>query len=195
MKNKLIKFALLLIAIIAIFWPLAAFADPASAITTITTSEPSAFARIGQDIATVLISALGVLVTALIAKLIHAAEKRLKIDVPDAWEQKIGNWIDLGIHYAEEQGRKGVDVASTKLGKYVPDKLDTAAKFVLDMADDKKLVAKGEEWLKKMIEARLQVMRKNDDAVVAGQSFATLAETVKTEPPATTDGIATSPVK
>ncbi len=130
----------------------------------------SAVQRLTGDVVELALYAIGLLLTALLSKLILAAEKKFKVDVPDPFEVKLKLWLDKGIHYAEEQGIK---VAKKKAGAVsVPDKLDTAAQFILDTSNEKKIVSMGREWLKKMIEARFNERRKSE--IIAGPDTRTI---------------------
>lgn len=169
--------------IMLMLWTKFAFAAPDAPTTPV--------ARVGADIMELLAYALGTLISVLIARLIHALGTKYKVDVPDPWLAKIQKLVDLGIGYAEEQGRKAMKKVDAKASAALPDKLEIAATFVLDAADDKKLTAKGKEWLKKQIEARLHTKRMNDEPftqVTINKTEEPKPEPKKPDPSPTLDG-------
>lgn len=131
-------------------WTKLAFAAP---------DGPTAVTRVGYDVVALLACAIGIVIMVLIARVTHYIGTAYKINIPDPWMAQITKLIDSGIGYAEEQGRKAVKKLDAKLEPIVPDKLEIAANFVLDAVDDSALVAKGKEWLKQQIEARLSTQR------------------------------------
>lgn len=152
MLRKLFAVLIGLVAVVFIFWPMLAFAD-----TGAMPPPPTAYDRLIDQITNTLAALLVIVVGFYGRKAILAFERKAKVDVPDPWEAQILAWIDKGIAYAEEQGRKALKRGL--VGRALPAKLDTAATFVMDMADDAKLAEKGRVWLEKMIEARLVTQR------------------------------------
>ena len=120
-------------------------------------STGSALGQIAGDVVEMLIYAAGLVIVGLVARLIHVLAAKYKIDIPDPWMERLREKMTLGVAYAEEQGRK---FAAKKVDAIkAPDKLEVAAKFVLGVEDDRKLVKKGEEWLKRQLEAHLNLTR------------------------------------
>ena len=109
-----------------------------------------------DDLAHIAAYTLSILLMGLLTLAANKLRQKWHLDVPQAWLDKVHNYIDLGIAYAEEQGRKAVTGTSVASN----DKLDTALGFVLKfLGDDKQLVALGEEKIKQLIEARLNQTR------------------------------------
>ena len=151
MKTHARNMVMMLVLAVALLWPELALAQEADKPMQV----------VGYGLVELLGYGLVLVVTALVSKLVLAIEKRYKVDVPDPWEAMLFTWIDRGIDYAEEQGRKAVNKVDGKVSPAIPDKLEVAASFVITaLGGDKKLVAKGKEWLKRLIEARLQAKRK-----------------------------------
>jgi len=109
-----------------------------------------------DDLAHIAAYTLSILLMGLLTLAANKLRQKWHLDVPQAWLDKVHSYIDLGIAYAEEQGRKAVTGTSVATN----DKLDTAFGFVLKfLGDDKQLVALGEEKIKQLIEARLNQTR------------------------------------
>lgn len=141
-------------------------------------ADDSAVVRVGTDITTLLIQGLGVLIAALLVYLLNLLSSKLKIQIPIVWQDKLNTYLDKGINFAEEQARKQIKKIDGVVSDKIPDKLETAALFILDTVNDKKIVEMGKERIKKEIEARLQVTR--DWKVLASDASRSEA-TVKTE--------------
>lgn len=122
-------------------------ADTATADTPVMTIFDDIVHFVGYTAGLVLMGLLGLLVKKIFDK--------YKVAVPQEWLYTAHGFIDQGIAYAQEQAKKRF--AGTKLAS--SDKLNIAAKFVLDHTDDKKLLKMGEAKVKELIEARLNQVR------------------------------------
>lgn len=121
------------------------------------TVEAPAVPRALNGILEILVYAVGLIAAALVSKLLYTIERRFKFDVPRAAEIALNTLLTKGIHYAEEQARKVIKTKSEALS--LPDKLELAATFVMDMADSKRVTELGKERIKKLIEAHLHENR------------------------------------
>jgi len=83
-------------------------------------------------------------------KIISLIEKKTSIDVPSKIEEKVDQWVAQGINLAAEKSRKKVSEHSEKLTG--PEKLETAAEFVLALVE-----ARGwDEWTKEKITDKIE---------------------------------------
>jgi hypothetical protein len=123
----------------------------------ITPTKAPALVTLLTQIMEVLAYALGLVLTALVGKLILAFEQKTKMNIPDAWTTKLNGWLDQGIAYAEEQGHKALKGANAKK-LTMPESLEHAADFALSLGGPA-LETLGKEQLKKLIEARLGATR------------------------------------
>lgn len=96
------------------------------------------------------------LVVAIVAKKVST---KFNVEIPQSWMASAQVWLDKGIAFAEEKAKQALKNNETINSSA---KLNAAAEFVLDMAEDKKLVQLGKEKLKALIEARLHEKRMSD---------------------------------
>lgn len=120
-------------------------------------------AQVTGDLTQIIGFALGTIVMVLITLILKKIHDKYGIDVPQAWLDAVQGQLDLGIAYADEQVNKVVAGSPTLTGS---DKLNLAAKYVLDHTDDKALIALGEAKIKQMIESRLNLTRAVDETPV-----------------------------
>jgi hypothetical protein len=64
-------------------------------------------------------------------RLVKVFEAKSGIDIPDRQEVKIDEWIEAGIHFAEEKSRSYIKEKANKLKG--PEKLELAGDFVMAM--------------------------------------------------------------
>jgi hypothetical protein len=151
--KKVILTSCFALALLSTWMAVPAFAQDVAAVAP---TAPAA--RIATQIIEVVAYALGVVLMGLVGMLIKAVEKKFKVDVPDEYEVYVNKLLDKGIHYAEEQARKKVTPIAEKVSL---GKLDAAAEFVLGVAERRKVKAMGKDKLKMLIEARLNIKRKD----------------------------------
>lgn len=104
------------------------------------------------DVVEVASYALALTLTGLLTILVQRIAAKFKVSIPEKWMDSANSLIDKGIHYAEEKGKQAIAKNETIDGSA---KLNLAAGFVRELADDKKLKQLAEDQLKKLIEARL----------------------------------------
>lgn len=92
-------------------------------------------------------------------RLIKVFEAKTGLDIPDKQEARIDDWIEQGIHWAEEKSRAAVQRKEAKLSG--PEKLESAADFVLDLIDAKGWVGWTRDQIKAKTEAALGIHRAN----------------------------------
>lgn len=104
---------------------------------------------------------LGVVLPVVAVWLVHRAiavwERRTKIDVPGAVEARIDEWVEKGIHLATEKSHQLADSKVSKLTG--PEKLETAADFVFDLAQTRGWIDWSKDRIKAKIEAQLGAHR------------------------------------
>lgn len=125
-------------------------ASPAFAASTAT-------ARLGGMALDILFPVAGVFLLWLARKLVKVFEAKTGIDVPEKIEAQVDSWVEQGIALAEEKSRKVVVAGGEKLKG--PEKLELAANFVLDLADQYKLKDKVAASVKDKVEAKLGINR------------------------------------
>jgi hypothetical protein len=131
--------------VVCAFWSTIAWAQEVVAAPAAT--------RLLDSIVEVLAYALGAAASVMVLRLIHAFEKKTKIDVPAAWEAELQKLIPIATAYVEEQGHKIAKKGGEKLK--MGESLELAADFVLDLAETKQVKQMGKEKLGKLIEAYL----------------------------------------
>lgn len=126
------------------------------------TAEPNAVTRITELIFEILMVVLPLVATWLVHRGIKVFETKTKVDVPDAIEIKIDEWVERGIHLAAEKSYQKVKEKTAKLSG--PEKLEVAADFVFDMAQSRGWI----DWSKDKIKAKVEAaigQRRAGDAV------------------------------
>ena len=136
--------------------PAAAPASPAPATVAPTTPSPAA-ARLINMLINVLAAILLILAPYFAHRIIALFEKKSGITLAPQTKAKIDALLDQGINYADEQAHKAIKNKEKALT--MPEKLEHAAGYVMDLADK----AQVEQWtvakVKKMLESRIQVTR------------------------------------
>lgn len=92
-------------------------------------------------------------------RVIKLLESKLSFDLPSQQEAKIDEWIEHGIHWAEEKSRQKVIAKTDKLSG--PEKLETAADFVLGFVNARGWDAWTRDQIKSKIESKLGIHRAN----------------------------------
>jgi hypothetical protein len=121
--------------------------------------DTTAATEVAQFALTVAAALIVPIATWLARRAVRALEARTGIDVPAAQEQKIDDWIEEAIHYAEEKSWQKIKAKTEKLSG--PEKLEEAADFVLAFAEARKWDEWTRETLKSKIEAKLGLARAN----------------------------------
>lgn len=104
-----------------------AFAGPEGA-TLVDSSSAAKFADIALQI---LIPVVTVFAMWGANKVIRLVERKLGVDIPERQERAINDWVEQGIHFAEEKSRSKIKEKANKLRG--PEKLEIALGFVLGM--------------------------------------------------------------
>lgn len=139
---------LLPLILLIVCFPAFAFAD---------TTPLTPVASVASDIFQIVGYGLGLVLMGLLTFIVNKLKQKYNIQVPAAWLASLNQAIDSGIAYAEEQANKAVGSATALTSN---DKLNAALGVVKSLVgDDPTIVAKGEAWLKQMIEARLNQTR------------------------------------
>jgi hypothetical protein len=92
-------------------------------------------------------------------RLIGVFEKKTKFDIPDKQERKIDEWIESGIHWAEEKSRSAIKTKANKLKG--PEKLEAAGSFVMEMVKARGWIDWSRKKIEEKIEAQLGLHRAN----------------------------------
>jgi hypothetical protein len=120
---------------------------------------PNALTQLTNLVFQILTVVLPILVTWFVHRGIAVFEKKTKINVPDAIENKIDAWVENGIHLAAEKSYKKVAEKTAKLTG--SEKLETAADFVFAMAQSRGWLNWSKDAIKAKVEAAIGVHRAN----------------------------------
>ena len=107
------------------------------------------------DVGTLVACALGLIILALVARLLNTLHKRWNVHIPDELQAKMGELIQKGVASAVAHGVGFAEKEAGKLSDSNKAIAEHAASWVLSMTDDKKIVEKGKEYIKKEVEAHL----------------------------------------
>ena len=86
-----------------------------------------------------------------------AIESRFKIDIPDAQEKMVDQWIAQGIRYAEEKAHQAAQKGDAKWTGN--EKLEAAAGFALDFAEKNGWVEWTRDLLKAKVDAKINIVK------------------------------------
>ena len=92
-----------------------------------------------------------------IHKAIKGIETKTKVDVPAAIESKIDSWVEEAVYFAEEKSLQKIKAKTEKLSG--PEKLETAAGFVMSLIESQGYVDWTKDLIKNKIEAKLNKTR------------------------------------
>lgn len=135
-------------AVTPVIVPIAATAPAA---TPATVQEPAAARFLNELIDILLKAAILPLVIWATGRLISYFEKKSGVHVSDETKARINGYMEQGVNYAEEQAHKAIKKNEKKLE--MPEKLEHAASFIMDIADKKDAKDWTADKVKKMIEA------------------------------------------
>lgn len=147
--TKRIVFFLLSVCVLCIAWSRAAFAGDGTALTDAS-----------QIVIDILVPSATVFVLWLVHRLIRLLEKKTGFDIPDKQEQKIDQWAEEGMHWAEERSRKKLHEKSERLSG--PEKLETAADFVMEFVVSNGWTDWTRDKIRAKIESKLGIKRAGD---------------------------------
>ena len=119
----------------------------------------NALSHFAQVVFQVLIVILPIVAVWLTHKAISLFESKSKIDIPLSIEKQIDAWVEKGIHYAAEKSYQKIKEKTAKLTG--PEKLETAAEFVLDFIEAQGWTQWTIEKIKAKIDAAVGVYRIN----------------------------------
>ncbi len=92
-------------------------------------------------------------------RIVKVVEAKTGIDIPDRQEAKIDDWIEQGIHLAEEKSRSYIKEKANKLKG--PEKLELAGDFVMEMIRKNGWDTWAKDAIVKKIEGSLGAHRAN----------------------------------
>lgn len=86
-------------------------------------------------------------------RLINVFEAKSKMDIPAKTQEMIDDWIQKGLLYAEQKAQNAINSKTT--GIMGPAKLEMAANFALDLAQQHGYVDLAKDTVEKLIESKL----------------------------------------
>jgi hypothetical protein len=149
----LFQFVLLLLFAFLCLAPAFVYADDGGA-----SAPGSTVALILRFLEIAVFPAIGMFLYAVAKRGIEVFEAKTGYDISAQQERLLYSALDKGIAYAEEQARKSFTEAGKKMTGL--QKLDTASRFVMEMADTYGLDDLAEEKVRKLLEAQLNNSRR-----------------------------------
>lgn len=90
-------------------------------------------------------------------RLISVFESKTKIELPAKTHEMVDDWVQKGLHYAEEKARNAV--AANAVALKGPEKLELAAGFVMDLAEKYGVGDMAKDKVIKLVESKLSETR------------------------------------
>lgn len=117
----------------------------------------SAVQSVSDQLVNILGIALGGFLLSLLDRGIKVFEQNTGVKVSESQRQNLASFLDLGIHFADEQVHKAVKqkLSTTK----IPPKIELAAQFILDLSNKTSLGDLTKAQVQNLIEARLGATR------------------------------------
>ncbi len=154
--NRLFPFVVAALAFLLLFlWSPIALAQALGA----TAEDPNALTKIVTLAFEILTIVLPLFVGWLAHRGIKVAEKKTGVNVPDAIEAKIDEWIEQGIHLAAEKSYQKVKAKTEKLSG--PEKLEVAVDYAWELAQNRGYIDWTKEKIRDKTEALVGIHRAN----------------------------------